>query len=57
MVAMVTMNIEIKNLWTHFMCAFCYDEQPLKIPEQSKEIVSEINLLQLTTFQFCEKRP
>ena len=34
--------IKSKILWTHFMCTFCYDEQPLKILEQSQQVVSEI---------------
>ena len=27
--------IYVLTIYTHFMCAFCYDEQPLKILEQS----------------------
>ena len=34
--------IKSKILWPHFMCTFCYDEQALKILEQSQQVVSEI---------------
>ena len=27
--------IYVLTIYTHLMCAFCYDEQPLKISEQS----------------------
>ena len=32
---------ENKKLWTHFVIAFCNDEQPLKISQQS-QLISEI---------------
>ena len=42
------------NLWTYFICSFCYDEQPLKISEQSEQVVSEIKCYNYKSFNFVK---
>ena len=37
------------------MCAFCYDEQPLKISDQIQKVISEIKCCNYEIFSFVKK--
>ena len=43
------------NLWTQFLCEFCYVEQPLKILEQIHQAVSEMKYCNYQKLNFFEK--
>ena len=42
------------NLWTKFMCTYCYGGKSLKISEQSQQVVLEMKCCNYQIFNFVK---